>query len=34
MHASYSTPEMSQPRTSFELRFDAPQRADFEKFAA
>jgi hypothetical protein len=34
MHASYSTPEMRRTRTSFELRFDAPQRADFEKFAA
>jgi hypothetical protein len=34
MHASHSTPEMNKPRTSFELRFDAPQRADFEKFAA
>lgn len=33
MHGSYATSQMTKPRTSFELRFNAPTRDDFEAFA-
>jgi len=33
MHGTFSRPEMTNPRTSFELRFNAPRRRDFEQFA-
>jgi ectoine hydroxylase-related dioxygenase (phytanoyl-CoA dioxygenase family) len=33
MHASYATAEMTKPRTSFELRFNAPTPDLFEAFA-
>ena len=32
VHGSYSTPQMTKPRTSFELRFNAPERSQFEAF--
>jgi ectoine hydroxylase-related dioxygenase (phytanoyl-CoA dioxygenase family) len=32
VHGSYSTPQMTKPRTSFELRFNAPERSQFESF--
>jgi hypothetical protein len=32
MHSSYATASMSAPRTSFELRFNAPRAEDFECF--
>jgi hypothetical protein len=34
VHGSYVTPAMTRPRTSFELRFNAPTRQHFEAFAA
>jgi hypothetical protein len=34
MHATHATAQMTKPRASFELRFDAPNRSDFEAFAA
>lgn len=34
MHGSYATPDMTKPRISFELRFNAPTREAFESFAA
>lgn len=33
MHGSYATPQMTQSRTSFELRFNAPSPEHFEAFA-
>jgi len=33
MHGTHATARMTKPRTSFELRFNAPERADFEAFA-
>jgi Phytanoyl-CoA dioxygenase (PhyH) len=33
MHATHATADMTKPRSSFELRFNAPERSDFEAFA-
>jgi hypothetical protein len=33
MHATHSTAKMTKPRSSLELRFNAPDRTDFEAFA-
>jgi hypothetical protein len=34
VHGSYSTPQMKKSRTSFELRFNAPELSQFEAFGS